>query len=66
MQAWGFNSQFNRRDTALFPTKSALVGLCCAAMGLDRGSEDEKIALQKFTDIKLLCIAIPRKQKNES
>lgn len=63
MQAWGFNSQFNRRDTALFPTKSALVGLCCAAMGLDRGSEDEKIALQKFTDIKLLCIAIPRKQK---
>jgi CRISPR system Cascade subunit CasD len=63
MQSWGFNSQFNRRDTALFPTKSALIGLCCAAMGLDRGSTEEKAALQKFGDIKLLCIAIPRKQK---
>lgn len=63
MQSWGFNSQFNRRDTALFPTKSALVGLCCAAMGLDRGSEEEKTALQKFVDTKLLCVAIPRKQK---
>jgi CRISPR system Cascade subunit CasD len=63
MQSWGFNSQFNRRDTALFPTKSSLVGLCCASMGLDRGSEEEKIALQKFNNMKLICIAIPRKQK---
>ena len=63
MQSWGFNSQFNRRDTALFPTKSALVGLCCAALGLKRGSEEERTTLQKFVDTKLLCIAISRKQK---
>jgi len=63
MQSWGFTSQFNRRDTALYPTKSGLAGLCCAAMGLDRGSAEEKSALEKFTDTKLICIAIPRKQK---
>jgi CRISPR system Cascade subunit CasD len=63
MQSWGFNSQFNRRDTALFPTKSALVGICCASIGVNRGSEEEEIVLRKFADTKLLCIAIPRKQK---
>ncbi|MBN1577052.1 MAG: type I-E CRISPR-associated protein Cas5/CasD [Chitinispirillaceae bacterium] len=64
MQSWGFNSQFNRRDTSLFPTKSALVGLCCAAMGINRGSEEEKVVLLVFIETKLICIAIPCKQKN--
>jgi CRISPR system Cascade subunit CasD len=63
MQSWGFNSQFNRRDTALYPTKSALVGLCCAAMGLDRGSIEEKDVLQRFVDVKLICVSIPQQQK---
>jgi CRISPR system Cascade subunit CasD len=65
MQSWGFNSQFNRRDTALFPTKSALVGLCCAAMGLDRGSEKEKKVLLSFTETKLTCVAIPCKKRKK-
>lgn len=64
MQSWGYDSQFNRRNTALFPTKSALAGLCCAAMGLPRGSYKEKEALEKFAASKLLCIAVPRKIKN--
>lgn len=59
MQSWGFNSQFNRRDTALFPTKSALAGLCCAAMGINRGSEKE--VLEYFADVKLICVSIPQK-----
>jgi CRISPR system Cascade subunit CasD len=63
MQSWGFNSQFNRRDTALFPTKSALAGLCCAAMGKYRGSEEEKGILEKFGSTKLTCIAIPLKTR---
>ena len=33
MQAWGFESQYNRRNTGRFPTKSALAGLICAAFG---------------------------------
>lgn len=65
MQSWGFNSQFNRRDTGLFPTKSALVGLCCAAMGLDRGSEKEKNELESFSKTKLTCVAIPCKSRKK-
>lgn len=63
MQSWGFNSQFNRRETGLFPTKSALVGLCCAAMGLDRGSEAESATLKMFVDVKLTCVAMPQQPK---
>lgn len=65
MQSWGFDSQFNRRNTALFPTKSALAGLCCAAMGLSRGSHEEKDALEKIAASKLLCIDVPRRIKNK-
>jgi CRISPR system Cascade subunit CasD len=61
MQSWGYDSQFNRRNTGLFPTKSALAGLCCAAMGVSRGSKEEKEVLEKFLLTKLLCIAMPRK-----
>lgn len=63
MQSWGYDSQFNRRNTGLFPTKSALAGLCCAAMGLHRGSQQEKEALEKYAALKLICIAVPLKNK---
>lgn len=63
MQSWGHESQFNRRNTALFPTKSAIGGICCAAMGFSRGSEEERVFLEKFIELKLTCIAIPRFSK---
>jgi CRISPR system Cascade subunit CasD len=34
LQSWGFDSQYNRRNTGLMPTKSAIAGMCCAALGL--------------------------------
>lgn len=60
MQSWGFDSQFNRRNTGLMPTKSAIAGMCCAALGLNRGTDAEKDFLVKFGAIKLTAIAIPR------
>jgi CRISPR system Cascade subunit CasD len=36
MQSWGFSSRFQRRTTGLHPTKSGIVGMICAAMGLDK------------------------------
>lgn len=65
LQSWGHDSQFNRRNTALFPTKSAIAGMCCAALGLSRGSAEEKIALEKFAAVKLICIAVPKKRKGK-
>lgn len=36
MQSWGSDSQFIIRETHLDPTKSGVVGLCCAALGWER------------------------------
>ena len=39
MQSWGFRSRFDNRDTALEPTKSGVIGLLCAALGLGRDAD---------------------------
>jgi len=36
MQSWGTTSRFNERDTGKEPSKSGVVGLLAAAMGIDR------------------------------
>jgi CRISPR system Cascade subunit CasD len=60
LQSWGLDSQYNRRNTGLIPTKSAIAGICCAALGLPRGSEEEQMFLASFAKIRMLAIAIPR------
>lgn len=60
LQSWGFYSQYNRRNTGLMPTKSAIAGMCCAALGLDRGSEEEKEFLASFRELRMTAIAKPR------
>jgi CRISPR system Cascade subunit CasD len=63
LQSWGFDSQYNRRNTGLMPTKSAIAGMCCAALGLPRGSDKEQKFLAKFSAVRMTAIAIPRKGK---
>lgn len=63
LQSWGFESQYNRRNTGLLPTKSAILGMCCAALGIPRGSEEEKALLEQSVDLRLLTVAIPRSLK---
>lgn len=36
MQSWGTTSRFDQRDTAKEPSKSGVVGLLAAALGIDR------------------------------
>ena len=36
MQSWGTRSRFTERDTELEPSKSGVLGLLCAALGLPR------------------------------
>lgn len=36
MQSWGTNSRFNQRDTGKEPSKSGVIGLLAAAIGIDR------------------------------
>lgn len=60
LQSWGFDSQYNRRNTGLMPTKSAIAGMCCAAIGLPRGSDKEQEFLAKFGMVRMTTIAIPK------
>jgi CRISPR system Cascade subunit CasD len=39
MQSWGYRSRHDYRDTALEPTRSGVIGLICAAMGIARGED---------------------------
>ena len=36
MQSWGTTSRFDQRDTGKEPSKSGVIGLLAAAMGIDR------------------------------
>jgi CRISPR system Cascade subunit CasD len=39
MQSWGTQSRFGERDTGLEPSKSGVIGLVCAAMGVPRDDD---------------------------
>jgi CRISPR system Cascade subunit CasD len=60
LQAWGLASRFQRRNTKLHPTKSAVIGLLCAAMGLAKGSPEELATLPELAQLRMCSIAIPR------
>ncbi len=44
LQSWGVVSRFSQRDTHTRPTKSAVVGLCAAALGRDRTDPIDDLA----------------------
>lgn len=45
MQSWGVQSRFSERDTLLEPSKSGVIGLLCAAIGVDRSEPEEVLQL---------------------
>ncbi len=48
MQSWGTRSRFDTRDTEKEPSKSGVLGLVCAAMGIDRSDWDNLEPLTKL------------------
>jgi CRISPR system Cascade subunit CasD len=60
LQSWGSASRFQRRTTGMHPTKSAVIGLICAAIGLAKDSPEEDYLLPKLAELKMTTIAIPR------
>ena len=47
LQSWGFGSKFDRRTTLAHPTRSGVIGLLCAASGVDRADTE---GLQRLDD----------------
>ncbi|MBI4657798.1 MAG: type I-E CRISPR-associated protein Cas5/CasD [Verrucomicrobia bacterium] len=68
LQSWGFESRFQRRGTGLFPTKSGIIGLLAAAMGIDSrylpGDQAalaaERVALKPFAELQFTAYMLPR------
>ncbi|MCH5277634.1 MAG: type I-E CRISPR-associated protein Cas5/CasD [Desulfovibrionaceae bacterium] len=60
LQSWGTTSQFNQRGTGLLPSRSAVMGLICAALGLPRGSEKERDWLARCAGLHMKAVAVPR------
>ncbi len=48
MQSWGHRSRFDDRDTGLEPTRSGVIGLICAAMGIPRDGD-----LSRFDSLRM-------------
>ncbi len=48
MQSWGTRSRFDERDTDNEPSKSGVLGLVCAALGVDR---DDWVGLEPLTHL---------------
>lgn len=60
LQSWGFASRFQRRTTGPHPTKSGVVGLLCAALGLAKGSAEEQAWLPRLAALRMTVVSIPR------
>jgi CRISPR system Cascade subunit CasD len=49
MQSWGITSRFDERDTGKEPSKSGVLGLLAAALGIDRASWNDLEPLTRLT-----------------
>jgi len=55
MQSWGYQSRFGRRTTLAYPTRSGLLGMLCAAMGVPRS---DRSTLQTLTQLDLEVLGL--------
>lgn len=60
LQSWGISSRFERRGTALHPSKSAVIGMIAAAMGIDKHDPNEPAQIAKLTELDITMITIPK------
>jgi CRISPR system Cascade subunit CasD len=61
MQSWGHTSRFERRTTALHPTRSGVFGLIAAALGIDKYAPDEQARLERFKDLRVTTVKLDRR-----
>lgn len=64
MQAWGASSRFQRRDTGGYPTKSGVIGLIAAAMGIDKDAPDEIERLEKLSGLNFSVYRLTAPEKS--
>lgn len=50
LQSWGYRARWDQRDTGMEPTKSGVIGLVAAALGVERGDD---ATLRQLTTLRL-------------
>ncbi len=53
LQSWGYQSRFDRRTTLSYPTRSGVLGMICAALGIDRF---DSTALRRFDGLRITVL----------
>lgn len=61
LQSWGHASRFDRRTTALHPTRSGILGLIAAAMGIDKYAPDEADRLRRLSSLRVTTLTMGRR-----
>ncbi|MGD0816215.1 MAG: type I-E CRISPR-associated protein Cas5/CasD [Verrucomicrobiota bacterium] len=61
MQSWGHSSRFDRRTTALHPTRSGIIGILAAALGINKYGPDEGEKLARFAPLRITTVSLPRR-----
>jgi len=61
MQSWGHASRFERRTTALHPTRSGVFGLISAALGIDKHACDEHVQLARLNELTVTTVKLDRR-----
>jgi CRISPR system Cascade subunit CasD len=60
MQSWGVSSKFQRRESESWPTKSAIVGIVSAAMGIDKYATGEAEQLLPLASLTFSVFRLPK------
>jgi len=58
LQSWGYQSRFDRRTSLSYPTRSGILGLLCAALGVDRHDRAPLERLEKGLSITVLSFGV--------
>ena len=63
MQSWGHASRFERRTTALHPTRSGVLGIIAAALGIDKNEPDEAAQLARFNAVRVTTVKFDKRNQ---
>ncbi len=65
MQSWSIESRYRRRHAGEAPSKSAVCGMLCAALGAHKQSEEEARIISAFTRLRMAAYSLsPRKRRH--
>lgn len=59
LQSWGYQSRFDRRTSLSYPTRSGIIGMLCAALGVDRGCTGGLARLDENLSITVYSFGAP-------